>query len=661
MGSHTASGTRTLAVVAVVLAPLAVVLTSYGWYSALNSVIPLGLGILWTSIITLAAWGAGEPLVGRLLPHLTDPGERAYFALVGGLAVLMATTALLAVVHLLRPPTVLVALGLWACFGALRLHRSPPEALSAHAIRIDPFVVIAVAAGGLSFAAATTFAPFYDQWHYHLAFPDQWLRHGTILTFERHAYSFLPSNMGLLYVDALAGPGGWAAQIIHWLTGALTAWGSVLLSRRLGADRAGGALAAAVFLATPAVIQMGALAGSDLGVALFTVAAALALARVADDQVFSAKRALVIGGLTGLAVGCKYLALATTAIPVVAVAAALALRVPGPQRFRRAGATVLLIGAGAAVTAGPWLLRNAIVAGNPTEPYFSSVFEPSADVEDVTEGVGAFGLGAEKIGAALTLGTFTPRGHSGNIGPVHLALIPLTLVWLWRHRRRPAVIATAALIAGGVLLWALGPPLGRYLLPTLALLAAGAGAAWTQVVGALDRRFRTGCAIALAAVLAANCNPVRTEYLPDQLRCFAGAADTEAVLAANCTQLPAVRAANATLPADAVVLMVGEPRVFGLERDFVVEDSFRTPLLVELAERSASAEELAAHLADHGVTHLLVNHAEARRIATAEGREHYLECSGPDAQRILARFLAEYTRPVADGEWWEVAALIGAG
>jgi len=402
---------------------------------------------------------------------------------------------------------------------------------------------------------------------------------------------------------------------------------------------------------------MGALAGSDLGVALFTVAAALVLARAADDRAFGTGRALVVGALTGLAVGCKYLALATTAMPIFAVAAVLAARGPGAQRIRRIGATLLLIAAGAAVTAGPWFLRNAVVAGNPTEPYFSSVFEPAGDVDDVTEGVGAFGVGLDKLEAALTLGTFTPRGHSGDIGPVHLALIPLTLVWIWRRRDRPAVVATAALIAGGVLLWALGPPLGRYLLPTLALLAAGAGAAWTELVGPLGRLPRALCSVGLAAVLAANCNPVRTEYLPDQLMGFAGAADTDAILAANCTQLAAIRAANELLPADAVVLMVGEPRVLGLDRDVVVEDSFRTPLLVELAERSASPRELAAHLDNLGVTHLLVNHAEGRRIATAEGRGHYLECSGPEVQRILADFFAERSRPVVEGEWWEVTVI----
>jgi len=657
MGSRTASGTRPLAVVAVVLAPLVVVLASYGWYSALSAVIPLALGILWVGLVLLAAWGAGEPLAHRLAPDLGRPGERSFFAIVAGLGALMATSALLAVVHMLRPAAVLAALAVWACFGAVRLHRSPPRMLSSDAIRIDPFVLIAVAAGGLSLAAATTFAPFYDQWHYHLAFPDQWLRHGSIITFERHAYSFFPSNMGLLYVAALAGPGGWAAQAIHWLTGALTAWGTVLLGRRLGGDRTGGAVAAAVFVATPAVIQMGALAGSDLGVALFTVAAALVLARAADDRAFGTGRALVVGALTGLAVGCKYLALATTAMPIFAVAAVLAARGPGAQRIRRIGATLLLIAAGAAVTAGPWFLRNAVVAGNPTEPYFSSVFEPAGDVDDVTEGVGAFGVGLDKLEAALTLGTFTPRGHSGDIGPVHLALIPLTLVWIWRRRDRPAVVATAALIAGGVLLWALGPPLGRYLLPTLALLAAGAGAAWTELVGPLGRLPRALCSVGLAAVLAANCNPVRTEYLPDQLMGFAGAADTDAILAANCTQLAAIRAANELLPADAVVLMVGEPRVLGLDRDVVVEDSFRTPLLVELAERSASPRELAAHLDNLGVTHLLVNHAEGRRIATAEGRGHYLECSGPEVQRILADFFAERSRPVVEGEWWEVTVI----
>lgn len=653
------SGKATLLIIIGLALSLGMVLTGYGWLVAFNFVIPLINATLWVGVVGLAAWGAGAPLTRWALPTVDDTLERVFFALMAGLGVLMASSGALSLVHLLRPPIVLAVLALWACLGALRLYRSLSAVALADLPGFHPLAILLVAAGGLSLAAATTLAPFYDQWHYHLAFPYQWLRWGTVVTFDRQAYSFFPSNMGLLYVYALAGAGGWAAQVIHWMMGILTATGSAILAGRLGAPRAGRLLASVIFLATPNVIQMGALAGSDLGVAAFAVAGVLSLFVGESGSVVESRRALLAGIFVGLAVGCKYLALATVAVPLLVVAmvlSSLAAR-PPTQRLRSATVTALTIGIGIVLVAGPWFVRNTIAIGNPTHPYFSAVFGSTTADEEVVTGIGDFGLSRDKLEAALTLGTFARRGHSGDIGPVYLWLSPLVLIWAWRHRRQPEVMATIALIAGGILFWCVGPPLGRYLLPTIALLAACVGAGWTELMSAVRPVARVLSAGVLVAVLAANSNPIRAEYLPDQLTCFLGAESYEAYLEANCTQLEAVRAANTKLPNDAVVLMVGEPRVYGLDRDFVVEDSFRQPLLAEIAESSASPAEMAARLGQLGITHLLFNQAEATRIARAEHRQQYFECATPETQMRLDHFLEDFTSPVATGSWWRVDLL----
>jgi hypothetical protein len=659
MGNSRVSRNTASIVVVVLAISLVGVLTAYGWLVALNVVIPLITAGLWIGVVALAAWGAGATLARWALPTADDTLEGIFLALTGGLGVLMASSAVLAVLHILRPPAVLSVLALWACFGALRLYRSRSTAGISDRPGIHPLVVLLIAAGGLSLAAATTFAPFYDQWHYHLAFPYQWLRSGTVVTFDRQAYSFFPSNMGLLYVYALAGPGGWAAQTMHWLMGVLAATGSAILAGRLGAPRVGRVLAALIFLATPAVIQIGALAGSDLGVTAFAMAAVLSLFPGSSELAVNGRRASIAGVFTGLAVGCKYLALATVAVPLLVATAALTAWTTAPPagRLRGAALATLAFGIGVVLLAGPWFVRNALVTGNPTYPYFASVFRPSAADEGIATGIGDFGFNRDKIEIALTLGTFARRGHSGDLGPVHLWLSPLVLIWAWRHRRRPRVMATVALIIAGIVLWSFGPPLGRYLLPTIALLAASIGAAWTDLLGGLDAGLRAFLTGVLAALLVANCNPARAEYLPKQLACFAGAASDEAFLEANCTQLEAVRAANAELPDDALLLLVGEPRVYGLERAFIVEDAFHVPLLVEIADDSTSPADIALRLRQLGVTHLLFNHAEARRIAAVEGRDRYLECADAEGEIRLGRFLSDFTIPTAAGLWWEIVAL----
>jgi hypothetical protein len=247
-----------------------------------------------------------------------------------------------------------------------------PETCSA---RHWAWLVIGIA-GGVSLAAATTFAPFYDQWHYHLGFPYQWLRAGSLVTFERQAYSFLPSNMGLLYLYPLAGPGAWAAQVTHWWMGALTAAGSASIARRLGASVGGQVVAAAVFVATPSVIHVGALAGADLGVAAFAVGAVIALLKLRDDPERAIRWAAISGAFAGLAAGTKYLALASVVLPT-AVAAMIISVAKAPDDAplaRRTTRVVLAFVIAVTAVVGPWLARNTVQTGNPAHPYFAGVF-----------------------------------------------------------------------------------------------------------------------------------------------------------------------------------------------------------------------------------------------------------------------------------------------
>ena len=311
---------------------------------------------------------------------------------------------------------------------------------------------------------------------------------------------------------------------------------------------------------------------------------------------------------------------------------------------------------------GPWFIRNAVQTGNPVHPYFAEVF--GGDESDglrsdrqVASGIGDFSVTEATAVTAVTLGTFARRGHAGDIGPVYLILMPLVLVWTWRHRRDPAALVVVAVMALGVAAWAVGPPLGRYLLPTLALIAATGGAAWAEMVDAFGARLRTAFNVFLLFLLIGNCSPVRGEYLGDQLACFLGYQSDEEYLRKNLTQLDAFRTANDELPTDARVLLVGEPRVYGIDRDIVVDDQFRVPLLVELAEATSSAGEIGQRLRELGVTHLIWNGAEADRIATTGGRDSYLACPTPQGQRRLELFLAEGVTTVVEDRSWKIAAV----
>jgi len=662
MGRERITGASILGL-AVLAVSAALVITRYGWYSAFDTIVPLASSISWVSVLALASWGAGRLVCSRWIANNRNRVEDLVLILLAGTAVLMAASGILAVLHLLYPPLLLAVLAGFACCGALDLYRHRAVWPEGNGSSSRLWWLIVGVAGGLSLAAATTFAPFYDQWHYHLGFPYQWLREGTIVTFSRQAYSFFPSNMGLLYLYPLAGPGGWAAQGAHWWMGFLTAGGVAAVARRLGAGGDGRILAVALFVTTPSAVELAALAGSDLGVAAFGTGAVIALLRLRQEPDRSVFWATAVGILAGLAGGSKYLALASVVAPVaIILTIVVVVDLRRDYGWRGAAKTLVAFALGTGIFLVPWLLRNAVQTGNPVHPYFTAVFHhnrgPESHIDrNVAAGIGDFELTADKLGIALTLGTFAPRGHSGNIGPLHLLLLPLILLWLWRHRREPTVPVVFAVFATGVVGWALGPPLGRYLLPTLALGAALGGAAWTDLMHRIGRPLRVGATLVLAAIMLANLNPIRGEYLYQQLQCFLGTTSSEEYLARNCTQIEAFRAAGEELPAEATVLLVGEPRPYAFDRNLLVEDQFQRPLIVELAENTSSPQEIAAHLRELEVTHLLWNSAEAQRIATAADQKAYLECATPAAQDRLDRFLAHSTREVARGDWWEIRAL----
>lgn len=641
----------------------AIVLNTYGWFPAFNAMIPLAGALLWAAVLTLAAWGAGRLITARWLDSNPLTLDDLVLTLLAGTAALIVTAGSLAAFHLLRPAFVLSALGTWACVGALSLHGERPFKEHSGLAKSHPWFFLIILAGGVSLAASTTFAPFYDQWHYHLGFPYHWLRAGTVVSFPGQAYSFFPSNMGLLYTYALAGPGGWGAQVIHWWMGVLAASGSAAIAYRLGAGVAGRTLAAAVFLATPSVVSMGALAGSDLGVAAFAVGGVLAVLRIFSKPEHTRAMATMAGLAAGLAAGCKYTALATV-VPPFGIAVVVTAGVVSGQdrRWRQIVTVAFAFGLSAGVVLAPWLIRNTVATGNPVYPYFVEAFSGEVDPanetdDDVASGIGGFGMSSSKVVTALTLGTFSKRGQAGDLGPVHLAFVPLVLLWMWRNRRSPTAWTVLGIVVIAIPAWAAGPPLGRYLLPILAINAGLIGASWSEFGVRWSLPVRAGLASLLFLILAANCNPIRGEYLFDQLQCFLGAQDSDNYLEAKSSQIPPFRAANETLPADARVLLVGEPRPFGIDRDVVVEDQFRTPLLAELARRSSTPGEIADGLHELGITHLLWNAEEAGRIAGAEGRDRYLECDGDPCQERLDRFLSLFTIPIESGAWWEIAEL----
>jgi hypothetical protein len=192
----------------------------------------------------------------------------------------------------------------------------------------------------------------------HRAIPDLWW---TMIPLAYHVLAALAYGLG----------GGMAAKLLHpvflLLAGAL----AYRLGSRLHGAPAG--LAAAIlFLAIPVVMWDGTAGNADLGAVVFGVAGVFCVVEFVAHGVSG--WLFLAGALVGTATGVKSFA-ATLLVPIVAV---LFVEPSGPGRRRG----VLLLVAGASVTAGPWLWRAAVLTGNPVFP----AFEESAYAEGLRGG-----------------------------------------------------------------------------------------------------------------------------------------------------------------------------------------------------------------------------------------------------------------------------------
>ncbi len=624
--AHGSRSRAETAATAALVAVAAVLLPAWQRVAPADVAARLALGVAWTGLWLLACLGAGRAAVRRLAAAVPAP---LGLELAAGAAALSLAATLLAAAHLLHPAA-LWAVGATAAalgVGALREGVDGPWGARPSA----GWLLLAVPAA-VQLLGVTAPPVFYDALNYHLAFPERWLAAGGWVEFPRHAYSYFAAACGSLYLYPLAAVGGWGARAVHLALAWTAALAAGELGRRLGGARAAW-WAAALFALTPSALRTGAFPAADLGVAAWAGAAILV---AVDGERFprAGIRGALAGALAGTAVAAKYVAAATGAVPAL-----LALALAGPRRRWPAVAAFALA---AAAVVSPWLVRNALWTSDPVYPFLAPLFGLPA------QGISVAGMVAQDAAglpsslprwaaamAALPVRTLHPLQVGGLLGPQWLLLL-LPAALLVREGAGPLWAAAAA----GLLGWGATVQFGRFLLPALVPGAALAGAAAARIVG--PRRGAVGVAAGslLGLVLAWNGAAALDPLGAERVAVVAGAEREVAFLARWVSYWPAVEPVRRLVPPGGRVLLVGEARAWGIPRRVVVEDPYRTPLLVELAATSRSSAELVTRLRRLGVTHLLLNRAEMARIARMRGLPGYFAEASPEARRRLEAALA---------------------
>ncbi|MEW6324278.1 MAG: phospholipid carrier-dependent glycosyltransferase [Nitrospirota bacterium] len=485
---------------------------------------------------------------------------------------------------------------------------------------------------------------FHDALIYHLELPRYWLRHRHISLLPWNYNSALPANIEQLYAVALAFADERGTKLLHAGLGLLC----VLSLWRLGCALDGrsltGWLAATFFVATPAVTLLATVSGNDLGLTAFGLLSALAWLHW--RRTLRRSWLLLSALLMGCSLGAKYSA--AFLLAGFALAWAASWRRP-PATLDRAGAlrqTGLWLLVAAAVAA-PWYLRTFLITGQLFYPAFAA---GAPFIDETGLRLLRRDLGTGGVAPALWADYF-PRLIATDIGWLTAGAAAIGLAGAlagtaWAASIRPLL----PLILGSLAAWWFTSPVPRYLTPAVALLAVIAAAALMAL--ASHRRLRAAAWIIMLAGLTAQWLTAAALFRDNYLEPFgalgppaARPPDIERTLSSpwpvmrngperrqwlawSVPPYAVMEAANRLLPPSAKVLFVAEYRGSHLERDRIVSTKYDRSPLIEWAKDSRNEDELAARLRQEGVTHLLFNAMEARRLE----QEGYPAFRWPDAR-----------------------------
>jgi hypothetical protein len=538
-----------------------------------------------------------------------DPGPLRPIAFsVLSVATWMALAFALCAMHLLSGGPVLVLVGLMAvaaAFARLRA-RSPASADKPAAPRAGILValpLIVVFAGFVLLGLSPVMAQDADT--YHLTIPRLYLAAHGFRRIPFNVYSNWPHFMELLYALVLLFHDYVTAALIHVGFGVLVTMALIRGSRLAASPGASwaGWLACAMFWANQVVQIWAGAAMVDLPYIFFFVSGFLFVYRTWDSST-PAIDLLIAGVCTGVLAGLK-----VNGILGAACIAGFALLNFLRRPQVRIKVALLAFAVPAAALTIIWPIKSWVLTGNPVYPFLHSVFGGPEWSEELTA---EFRRWHESIGGShalrdellLPVRVFLPSAiddFGGLMTPAFLAIVPLTLLLGWRSR-----FVRACLGVGGVyfLLWASSSQQARFLMPSIALLALGAGVA---IADAVTRWAREAGRVAIPAL----CAVAGVFLLWTNTKMLGQASERLDLYRRDGPSLPGhwipqvFDFIDHHVRPNARVLMLDTNRAFFLHRDYVADSFYQASQIVDWLGAQSELEDVHRKLREKGITHIL--------------------------------------------------------
>ena len=454
----------------------------------------------------------------------------------------------------------------------------------------------------------------HDSLVYHINLPKIYAQTGAIRVQEYDLMTYRPMLFESLYSLAFIFKSVPFAKLVHWLSGFLLTVGVVRLVEAETKSYRLAIFLGAVLFTSPLFINEVQTTYTDIGSAFFAFLSFVLLL----EGMSKAKYVYYgfAGVFMGLAISTKLLT-SLMACGVVLAFWACAAKNPRERRpdvLKHYLVPMIVFGAGIFLGFGYWIVRNAVLTGNPLYPYFASLFgsQGAAIEQEFIQG------GVQKnllsfLGLPFLM-EFVPEAFDRHhyIGPFFLLALPLMICEAFWSM--PALFA--AITFGAVLfIWYFLCQNYRYLLPVMPLLffAAAIGFVSLDAEGGSKRWLRRFAVVAGILCLCGNI-VLGVYHFRGHFKAVLGGWSSERYLVAMESSMDAALWVNRNLPADAKILSVGAIRAFYFDRAYVAGDMYtlRHPEI----SRMNSADVL-KQIKQRGFTHLLVRQPENPVIAQA--------------------------------------------
>jgi len=467
---------------------------------------------------------------------------------------------------------------------------------------------------------------FYDSLVYHLAIPRLWSLHHRIFPTPMNFFSGIPFNMEVLFGYALAISGAPLAKLVHFMAGLGVLGAIYMLARRYSSSRAG-LIGCLLFVAAPMTAMEFEKTAVELGSTFFGLMALWALLASEEYPPERRRRWLVLAGfLAGWTMGTKYTA--WIILPSLCVTHGFLWLSRPTRTIKNFWAEQGLLICSAGLVIAPWVIKNFCFYKNPLYPFLNSVF-PNPD-NALFNWAGVQGdAGSRDILKELSSWkgirdyclepwnvSIHGQSDANYLGPLYLLVLP----WLAFLSKRPPVRALGVAFLGQWFLYSLSSHLARFWIPALAILAVLLGICIEDAHA--KRRFKAGIVSALVAGSLVN-----LYWFSLMTYMFAGwqvvlgrttASDylNEAHSSYPSPYYGAAEFINKRTPASAQVMVLGDARGFFVERPFIAATVFDTHPVIRLSERAPDGDALYEEMRRQGITHILLNVAEAARLRT---------------------------------------------